>query len=251
MHIPDSCDAWTRAMEAGTNSDRRILENVRMDPCVADRVAAEFFSRLAASGSPTDGQAAVKLAYGVTFGDVELFTCTGEEVPDNLFVTLFRLESVSGLRYRIPEALDALGLSDAELVADNVSEDDLRAVTDDYDGSVNLGNALQIVWVTDYDDVLSVIDSLESLSDVLGLPATTKTETCVVCMYRRSETGTTLHVPRVFDGIANSEFFPNTDCDADVGMTRPLTGLPADGMPEAVHRNCVVVPDRWELRTNK
>ncbi len=251
MNVPKGCDAWAQVLESGTPTEQQIIENLREDPCVDDRVTGEFFSRLAVAGSPADAEEAIKFAHGVVQGDVDLFTCTGREVPDNTFVTLFRIDHVQGLRYRVPDALDALGLSDAELAADDVSEDDLRAVTDDYDGPVNLGNELQIVWVTDHKDVFPSLDSLQSVCDAVGLPNASRADKCVICVYKRGDTGTTLHVPRVLDGIAISEFSPNTDCDADTGRTRPLTGPPEDGMPEAVHRSCVVVPDCWELRTDE
>lgn len=236
-------------MGSGADRHRRILVNLREDPCVHDEVAAEFFSRLASAGKPDDPEQAIRLAHEVVRADPDLFTCTGREVSDNTFLILFRIEDVGGLRYRVPEALDALGLTDSALSADEASEDDLRAVTDDYEGPVNLGNVLQIVWVTDYDVVLPSLGKLESVCNALGLPRTSPEAKCVICVYKRGDTGTTLHVPRVLDGIAVHEFWPNADCSADTGKTRPLTGSPDDGVPEAVHRSCRVVPERWELRT--
>lgn len=248
MDIPASCNDWTNQLNSGTARHRQVLDNVREDPCVDDLISAEFFSRLASSGKPANAHQAIQQAGQVVYSDVERFTCTGSEVPDNVFVTLFRIEDVGRLRYRVPDALDALGLTDSDLVAGNASDDDSRELTDDYDGPVNLGNVLKIVWVSDYNDVNSSLNDLESVLEALGISDASSVTKCVICVYKRSVIGTTLHVPRVLDAMGTAEFQPNKDCSATAGITRPLSGSSGVGMREAVHRSCRIVPDRWELK---
>ena len=227
--------------------ERRILDNVREDPCVHDAVAKEFFDRIAVVGDPPSPQEAHKQAYDVVRNDQDRFLCQGREVPDNILQTLFRVEDVDQLRYRIPARLDALGLRDAVLSGD-IPNEDLRVLTDEYIGSVSLGNALGVVWASDFHDVEPLLDDVDELSDRLGRPTDSDATNCIVCAYNRDATEQSLHVPRALDAIDQSEFKVNTDCSADYGVTRPMNRPGDKGFRECVHRACVVTPELWELR---
>lgn len=199
-------------------------------------------------GTPADAQKAAEQAYKVVKGDPDRFVCQGNPVHDERFVQLFRIDGVDVLRYRVPEALAKVGLRHKDVILGNVPQEELRALSDEYKGEVKLGNDLQIVWVTDRDEAAPLLDDWEQLSDLLGRPSGGAEARCIFCGYNRSATGRTLHVPRVLDAIGIAEFEVNEDCSAEAGKTRPITRPPEEGLPEAVHRSCEVVPDLWELK---
>ncbi len=230
-------------MEAGED-ERRILRNVEQEPCVHSTVETDFFAHLAAKGVPSRADQAKSFGYQVVQSDPNRFVCQGRQVPPGRFEVLLRLEQVSSLRWRLPEEeLGAKGLRDRDL-ADDVSEEDLRSVTDEYDGVVRLGNALQIVWATELTAVQSspADQNLNRLSDRLGLGR----DRYILCVYNRGQTRS-LHVPRALDAIDHPRFRVVLDCSADHGWTHPTTGPPEEALPEAVHRDCTVVPVQWGL----
>ena len=73
----------------------------------------------------------------------------------------------------------------------------------------------------------------------------------IFCVYNREDTERTLHVPRALDGVNQPLFQVVDDPSADCGWTKPADGTDEDGLPEAVHRSCSVVPQRWELATSR
>lgn len=245
MNIRKSCQSWAKAMESFSPKAIRTIENIRTDPCIGDRAEADFFGLVAASWT-SDASDPLETATKVVRRDLDAFTCTGIPVPKDLLVALMRLEDISSLRYRTPELLDSLGFTDAQLRPDSLSDDELRSLTDEYDGPVEFGNNLDIVWVTDFDEATASLASHSLLRDRLGLPAAVSIDRCVLCVYNRSAASKPLHVPRALDAIGQELFQPNTDCEAKTGMTSP-TDSGTQGLPEAVHRGCTLTPTRWEL----
>ena len=248
MNIPSACQAWEQMMASGSGKEQGILANVRKDPCLPDGTEHDFFTRLADSGALQDAEEAAGQAYKVVKGDPDRFVCQGNPVPGERFVRLFRIDSVDALRYRVPEVLANVGLTDKDVILSHVPDEDLRVVTDEYKGEVKLGNDLQIVWVTDRYEALPVMSDWKLLSDRLGRPSDGVEARCIFCGYNRNATGRTLHVPRVLDAIGRAEFEVNEDCSAEAGKTSPIARLPEEGLPEAVHRSCEVVPELWELK---
>jgi hypothetical protein len=163
-----------------------------------------------------------------------------------MFTYILRLEDVKALRYRIPDSFwGDVGITDEDLDR-GLSEDELATITDEYDGPVELGNAQGTVWGTDH-DVVEYGDGIRKLVDRLGLADLRVEQHCVICVYRRSDVPSSLHVPRCFDGLGNRGFELVEDCQAESGKTKPLTLPMSEGMPEAVHRKCRLVPQRWSL----
>ncbi len=145
------------------------------------------------------------------------------------------------------------GLTGAAIRA-GLPDEDLRAVTSEYDGPINLGNLIGLVWVADHDQVKDLTDDLRRLIDRLGLVWSDDEAQCILCAYNREDAGRAdggrmLHVPRALDAVGDPQFEVNRDCSADHGRTRPMTRPIDEGLNEAVHRNCSVVPSLWEART--
>ena len=245
MDIPRSCEQWAQAMEGGGMAARRIVANVWKEACVDSGMAQEFFDSLGRKGPFRDEHEAETGAFNVVYGDQDRFTCKGKPAAADRFRSLFRLEDVSSLRYRVPEALARGDVTDSELVGE-LPDEDLLTLTNEYHGEVSLGNRLGVVWCADAAG--SLAGDMTTLVERLGIAALENADRCVLCKYDRSTTGKSLHVPRVLDAIDRPEFEVVQDCDAETGMTRPLEGSTAEGLPEAVHRCCPVVPEVWELK---
>ena len=246
MDVPVSCRTWEEMMEGG-EEERRILDNLRKDPCIDGNLTAAFFSSLCAQGDPKNPEEARSFAYKVVEEGPYRFSCQGREVPAHLFSKLFRIETVSGLRYSIPGMLQRLGITDRVLDA-GPTDEQLRSLTDEYDGPVELGNGLQIVWASDFEVISPLADNLRVLSDRLGLDKVFQEGRCIVCVYGRDDIQS-LHVPRAFDAIDMPMFEVVVDCSADYGKTKPLSLPLEEGLPEAVNRSCTVIPISWEMRT--
>lgn len=242
MDIPDPCENWKRMMESGSEASQ-VLANIEADPCYDGGVTEEFFARLAARGDPASPQQAWAFAYETVREAPNKFVCQGWEVPGELFAGLFRLQRVSSLRYVLPpEVLDGKGLRDREF-AGGISHEDLRCIVDQYEGPVKLGNELQVVWVTDVAQIEGLREDINQIIIRLGLPP----DRYVLCEYNREDTNRTLHVPRALDAVNQPLFEVVVDCSADYGRTRVIGGSAEEGLPEAVHRACSIVPTRWEL----
>lgn len=224
---------------------KRILNNIKLDPCLPAPVESAFFDRLSAKGNPGAPGEAQRMAYSVVAEDLDNFTCQGRHVPEGRVQTLFRMESVSSLRYRTPDILDRMGLTDSSLR--RLASEELRTIIDDYEGIVLLGNKLQIVWATDYAMTQDLLDNPKVLIDRLGLAHLAEEAHCIFCAYPRNGGGGVLNVPRALDAIDMPGFQVVPDCSAESGKTRPLTARPEDGLPEVIHRRCQVLPTRWQL----
>ena len=244
MDIPAKCKDWEVAM-ASKPETCRILDNLRNDPCVPRGTSNAFFDKIADQGSPADADRAKATAHNIVTQGPDNFVCCGQEVPVGIFTELFRFESVEHLRYRIHDELDKRGLIDQNLA--DLEEEDLRDITDDYDGPVALGNPV-VVWATDFEHVRPHLDGPKMLSARLGREMPAEEAYCIVCVYNRDDTGRTLHVPRSLDAVNMPEFEVGTNCSANHGMTKPLLGATGGGIPEAVHRDCMLTPIRWEMR---
>lgn len=242
VKIPETCQKWKQMMHSG-DQESRILANMENDPCLDEDVERAFFDRLAARGDPARPKQAWALAQQTVQADPDGFVCQGREVPRDLFAALFRLERVSSLRRIIPrEVLDAKGLRDRELI-EHAPEEELRSVVHEHHGPIQLGNKLQVVWVTDFARIETLLNDLPQIANRLGLQA----DRYILCAYNREDTDRSLQVPRALDGVDNPGFQVVVDCSADYGRTRPVNGPPEQGLPEAVHRSCSIVPRRWEL----
>jgi hypothetical protein len=243
MNVPATCEVWKGIMESG-EQQRRVLANIERDPCLDNEVEAAFFERLATQGPPSSPDEAWGSAQEVVRDAPDRFVCQGREVPANRFVTLLRFQRVSSLGYAIPENVrDARGFRDKEFTVDT-PEEDLRSFTDEYNGPVNLRNPIQVVWVTEFAAIEALLGNLAEVAGRLGIEVTDR---CVLCVYNRGDTGRTLHVPRALDAVNHPQFRVVEDCSADHGWTLPLNRPPDQGLPEAVHRSCSVVPRRWQL----
>ena len=247
MEFPQQCQTWVDSMRAGSEKEQRVLHNLLEDPCIDDGVASAFVEALGKDGTYTAPAEAHRRAIDVIRADPDRFLRHGRVVPPHLCLRLLRLEDVQSLGYRVRGALDRLGLTERELF-DDASEETLRAITTEWDGDVELGNRLGVVWVTDADNAEPMMGDLTLLSDRLGRSLDPDETQCVVCVYNRDAMGGTLHVPRALDAMDSSQFQPNKDCSADTGWSRPINGSPSEGLPEAVHPECTLVPEIWELR---
>jgi hypothetical protein len=262
MNIPLSCRSWRAKMAAGTDEEKRVLENMETDPCVRPDVERDFFSRLASTGTPATSKEAWEQAKGVVFSDPDRFLCTGNEVPKALFRLLVRLCDGGKFLDRILPASEAkrlkaeTGLSGDPGQINDRQMDALSASLRKYaegGGRVVPGKWDHAVWVGDQ-DVARVPAGPNPLSRVprqiverMGLLPDRLTQgeqlagRFVVLIYERSATGRTLHVPRVLDAVHQPEFRPEVDCGAPHGTARPLGSAAksgASGLPEAVHRSC-------------
>ncbi len=238
-------------MESG-DRQRRILDNMVRDDCLDEEVTVEFFEMLSEKDVPKDARDAESSAFDVIKTAPDVFVCKGTFVPEGVFVRLFRVECVSDLRYRLPEdTLTSKGVNHKEFV-DSLPDEDLLSLTDEYDGPIQLGNQIDVVWVTDFERVEPLLTDLAGLLDRLGrLAADSDMGRCVVVAYDREQAGRSVHVPRSLDAMGHPEFDVIEDCFAEMGMTKPITASPAMGLPEAVHRGCRVLPSRWEMRRIK
>jgi hypothetical protein len=246
MEIPAECKTWKEAMEKDGET-QRVLANLRSDPLVIKDVADEFFGRvrkkLVGFSRALSPQDAWDVAKQIVRSDPVTLICRGPEVSDVMFELLLRFCSVHALRYAIPEdVLDAKGLTDHQFW-DDIHEDDLAELTDDYKGAVRLGNLLQVVWAT----------AFAAAEPYLGVPSemvrrlAIDPSTYVLCVYNRSEIVGNLHVPTSLDAMDQPLFRVSTSASAPFGRTVPVSGPPEDGLPEAVHRRCQVVPAQWRL----
>ena len=249
MTIPEICKEWIAVMASGKNGEDRILENLQKEKCIDNKTWDEFFNCLTLKDKPRHAGEAKRWAEDVIQGNPDKFTCRGHEIPKKLFALLFRLEDMKALRWRIPDCLKRLGIVDEELIK-GLPEEELLSVTDEHKGIVMLGNKLGIVWATDYKIVGNFLSDLDKLIDKLGLKNLVNEERCVLCVYDRSDTGSLLHLPRSFDGLNNTRFEIVDDCNADFGKTLPLNPH-EQGLPEAVHKKCKIIPKQWKLRSIK
>lgn len=244
MDVPHSCSHWEEMMRSDEDA-ANILENIQAEVCLPDPVVDDFFSEIAAETPPQNAQEARNIAESIVKNGKETFLFQRREVPNNRFSELCRLEQPSALRYRIPdEELDKRGLRDLDLSAD-INEEDLRAVTDEYDGHVTLGDQLEVVWSSDFVETEPYLDDLHRLADLLGLNWNERY--AILCRYRRIDTGRTLHVPSALDGVKHPRFKVVVDCEAECGKTRRASGNPDDGLSEVVHEKCTVRPLMWQL----
>jgi hypothetical protein len=101
-----------------------------------------------------------------------------------------------------------------------VSGDPSRQAYDEYDGPVNPGNVLQVVWVADFTEIEDGLNDPRALANSLGIDAARQ----IVCVYNRDDTGKTLHVPRALDGVNLPKFKVVDDLAADCGWTKPTDG---------------------------
>lgn len=247
MDVPSGCSAWMNQLASGTDRHRHMLAIIRDEPCVDDATAKLFFDEISAKSPPSTPAEAYEAAYNTVRTFKDHLTRSGNPVPDAEFGVLFRFEMVENLIYRIPDACAKLGVTSDELLGD-ISDEDLEALTDEYDGTVALGNieGLNLVWVTDWQVVVPIIGDLADLVDRLGISLDVGTERIVLCSYDRSKITSALHVPRAFDGIDQPFFHPNSNCSDTHGLTRPIAGDPENGVPEGVHSGCTLTPDSWK-----
>jgi len=247
MKIAETCDSWANMMASGGEICQKILADLDVEGCIDLDTEKKFFEELGSKGEPDNPENARVMSAIVIVDDQERFTCKGGDVPDGVFSKLFRLEDLKALRWRVPDCLKLLGIVDEELI-EGLVEEELSSVTDEYDGTVHFGNSRGIVWVTDFGTVENLMDDIDGLTDRLGLTNFVDETKCVVCVYERGAIGLSLHVPRVFDGWGCMQFALVEDCSAKAGMTKPLNST-EQGLAEAVHRKCTVVPEQWFLRS--
>ena len=234
-------------MEAGGPRQQAALRNIREDPCVPPPVADRFLNALGSLPPPANHVEAYNLALSLVADQDLGLTCSGNEVPEDMFTVLFRFESVDTLQLRVPDACAVIGLKRGEQVL-SITDEDLATLTDEYSGPVKLGNRIGIVWVTDHEQVKPLLADLRQLADRLGLELDAALSRIIICVYARSGTPESLHVPRALDGLDQVLFRVNLDCSAPCGFTRLASDPNMWGLPEAVHRSCSVTPQTWSYR---
>jgi hypothetical protein len=244
--IPDSCHAWETKMKKDKDS-KKILDNLKQDVCIDESVTDNFFTLLAEKGKPESPSKAKKAAFNIVKEHNEHFTLQGATIPEDMFRILFRIESVSALKYLIPDEIK--GLSDREIKES--PDEELLSLTNQYTGLVDLGNPLKIVWVTDFEEIEPIIDKFDTVCDRLGIIAQENENRYIIYSYDRDNINESLYVPRSLDAIDNPEFSIVEDCDAKTGITKSLNPDNNQGLSEAVHRGCLVTPKTWELKTRQ
>ncbi len=247
-------------MDAG-EAEGKILQNIKSDACIEKEREEKFFKLLIESDSPKDAEEARKQAINIVEKDKEYFTCSGDEVPSDIFKLLLRFQRPSSIGHSMPadkkeELFAKFGITSYN-TANEEEEDfpleyeDLKIITDEYDGDVVLGNkkSLDIVWVADFNNCESLLSGVRDLLIILGLDTllNEKKDMCLILQYTRSKLVESLHVPRAFDGIGSPQFQVQSDCDAYHGITKPLENG-YDGLPEAIHRGCKVKLEVFDVR---
>ena len=166
MDIPPECQTWKTMMESGA---REVLASIEKDSCLEKAVETAFFARLAARKSFSTPDDAWLFAGKIVQDDPDRFVCQGREVPKTKFVALFRFQRVSSLSHVLPPRfLESIGYRDKEF-CDDTEEEDLRSVADEYNGFITLGNAMQVVWVTDFEDIEGRLGDHAALVSLLGM----------------------------------------------------------------------------------
>jgi hypothetical protein len=251
MKIPVKCKSWLQKIECGNAQDKKIVENLRKDNCIKSEINDEFFERLAAQGSPKSPEDAKNKAIDIVKADPDRFVCQGEKITSNTFNTMIRLEDVSKLGKHLPDAhLRNFGIRDRKkLNPKELPDDELSIIVHMYKGTLDLGNAHDIVWISDSEKSEKI--DLKELVDRLGLANLEYEERCLKIVYKRDKTKKNLHLPRSFDGIDQDLFEVVEDCKADAGKTIPLNLPREQGLPEAVHRGCKVEPEIFEVEQIK
>lgn len=246
MNTPETCKVWVEKMEANEDCSK-ILDNLRKDNCIKSEISDEFFKRLAAKGNPCNSEDAKNAAIDIVKAEPDRFVCQGGKIPSNSFETLFRLEEVEKLGKLLPdEHLRNFGIRDRKtLNSKELSDDELRIIVHMYSSGLDLGNELDIVWVSNSEESEQI--SLKDLVDRLGLENLENEKRCLKVVYQRSKVEKSLHLPRSFDGIGQGRFEVVEDCNANAGKTLPLNLPHEQGLPEAVHRGCKVEPEIFEV----
>lgn len=236
-------------MESGNEEDRRMLMNLRKDNCIKPKVAQDFFDQLAGKGNPNTPNDAKNAAIDIVKADSDRFVCQGRKIPRS-FSTFLRLVRISNMKWLFPEHLSSFGLRDKNLLnRTELPDDELNDIIQMFKGELNLGNLLDIVWVTDNEKTEQI--DLNELIDRLGIVGLKEDERCLKLVYKRKNTKKDLHLPRSFDGIDNCQFELVENCKANSGKTLPLNLPPEQGLPEAVHRGCKVEPEIFEVKLLK
>lgn len=247
MEIPDKCKSWLEKIKCGNDQDQKILENLSRDNCIKSEISDEFFKRLATKGNPCSPEDAKNTSIDIVKTDPDRFVCQGGKIPSDLFNTLFRLEDVKKLGKHLPdEHLRNFGIRDRKtLNSKELPDDELSVIVHMYKGTLDLGNRLDIVWISDSEKSEQI--GLKELVDRLGLANLEEEERCLKIVYKRNKAKKNLHLPRSFDGIDQSQFEVVENCKADAGKTLPLTLPHEQGLPEAVHRGCRIEPEVFEV----
>jgi hypothetical protein len=237
--VPDSCASWADQMSRGPNGEPRILSNVVREKCTSD-AEPKFFDLLAKEGNPGSAVEAQSFSANVVGRDESDFLFQGRSIPSGHFEELLRLQRVGTLRYCLPESfLSARGISRSLLERLTVGE--LNDLLEGYSGSGEPGGMSSVVWVTDGAAVRDLIGDCRAISNRLGLRNWEHEKLCVIITFGRDRLVTSLHVPRVFEGINDSQFELEVDCAALRGTTKPISE-DEDGLPEAVYRKTNLKP---------
>ncbi len=247
MDVPDICKPWLEKMKSGNSQCQRILDNLRRDNCIKSEISDEFFKRLTAKGNPCCPEDAKNKSIDIVKADPDRFVCQGGKIPSDSFNTLFRLEDVNKLGKHLPdEHLRNFGIRDRKtLNSKELPDDELSIIVHMYKGTLDLGNDLDIVWITDNEKSEQI--ALKELVDRLGMCNLEEEERCLKIVYKRYKAKKNLHLPRSFDGIDQGQFEVVENCKADAGKTLPLTLPHEQGLPEAVHRGCKIEPEIFEV----
>ncbi len=255
MNIPDDCQEWVCQMER-TEASKEILGNVHRDGVTPEDVGVKFFVQLTGHFPPDwpasddEGATLAKgIALKVVIGDRDGYVCCGGVLSDGIFVDLMRVERPTSFRYLFPTEVERedffgkLGITDKQLADYDV--DDFKDVLDhvDISGDFRIGNQSGVgnVWVTDYRVTPKVIrEDHKALVDRLGLPHLEGEDFLLRLDFKRASVPATLHIPGCFDAIDFPPFRVQVHPDAPHGVTFPLHSPPDEGLPEAVHRACLV-----------
>lgn len=243
MRVPESCEGWLQALRSGGEDEQCIAYNFLRDPCVPQDVEREFFERLARKGSTWDSASARSAAIDIVRDEPDRFTLAGRSVPDHRFQTIVRVEGASQLAFRLnndshTELLARFGLPKGRPFRDFSAADLGPILTWLREQPITVGNARQIVWVTDQAEIAAASGGPSELGGRLGLRSLDGEDLAIAYVYDRTANGVSPHVPRILDAPDEPRFEPVIDCDAEVGLTRAIDG--GAGVPEAVHRRATI-----------
>ena len=255
MKIPPKCQGWADEMKRGSNAENVVLRNMQDDSCLDQDVEDDFFNDLAVKGVPVFPSAAWRWAREVVEDKPNRYLCQGKEVPNDRFEVLVRFTNTRNMKYVLTQSewtrLETTFGLPKNTPFERLDETRQSVVMKSIKGPLNLGTATALVWATENGAVRTNLSSLPKVPaqviEDLGLDQFVGEEQCLVISYRRDKTRQPIHVPRILDAIGHPRFQPTSDCGAECGKTLPLSGVLADGLPEAIHRYCTVEPEEINL----
>jgi len=249
MNIPVECNRWRELMAMGNDDQREVLGNIETERCLNETVSREFFAALQARGTPDTSLEAWQIAKDVVRENLDQLAMQLHVIPEDLFINVLRVDSLSALQFRFPalyeeETRSIYGFNDQNAELHGLPLELLNDILLRYKGTLSIGNRIGISWVTDW----GVVEQLEPIDviDRLGLCDLLEEDSCFYFVFGRAAMGATLHVPSVLDAIDRPGFQP-TNPGARMGQTRACSEN-LEGLPEAVHKSSMIEEYGFQIR---